>query len=306
MLSYDWLKILCAIAAAVVGLILFFTMVRVRPARAQKFIVHFYGDYEYGMDYVTLPDVLEKRLSYDVLMTRCDRFGKDMMDGASYNARRSSGEGSVVVVSAYAAEGKTSSFADLIKTAIGSAAGSEKETLGMLYAADEFFAGLEEYLVRFFGEDWRNGELDAAEAEKCFRARNVDGPNNRNRYRTAKQIAAGIEDEKARLTALRDDYIYLLGRGLGEDDGMLPYVTYTSDVREYKAGVSLAKLSGLSSLVYRNGAEKNPARDQFVYLIYNNGGEPYEEGKTNDGRDDLKYEAVTFLKYLVEQYAPAP
>lgn len=302
MLSYDWLKILCAIAAAVVGLILFFTMVRVRPARAQQFIVHFYGDYEYGTDMATLPDVLDARLSYDVLTTRADRFGSGMMDGASYTARRSSGEGSVAIASDYAAEGATSPFAQLVVTALGSTAGTEQETLGMFYAADEFFAGLESYLARFFGENWQNGELDAAEAEKCFRARNVDGPNNKNRYRSDEQIAEGIEDEKARLTALRDDYKYLLGRGLGEEDGLLPYVTYTSSVNEYKVGISLGKLTRLSSLVYYKEGEKS-SHEKMVFLIYNNGGEPYEEGKTNDGRYDLRYEAVTFLKYLAEHYA---
>ena len=303
MLSYDWLKILCAIAAAVAGLVLFFTMVRVRPARAQNFIVHFYGDYDYGADITALPDVLDARLSYDVLTTRADRFGSGMMDGASYTARRSSGEGSVAIASDYAAEGETSSLAQLITMSLGSTAGTENETLGMFYEADKFFAGLESYLVRFFGEDWKNGELDAAEAEKCFRARNVDGPNNRNRYRSDAQIAAGIEDEKARLTALRDDYLYLLGRGLGTDDGLLPFVTYTSTVREYRAGVSLGKLTRLSSLVCYEDGEKKASHEKMTFLIYNNGAGNYEDG-TNDGRDDLKYEAVTFLKYLAEHYAP--
>ncbi len=305
MLSYDWLKILCAIAAAIVGLVLFFTMVKVRPARAQKFIVHFYGEYGYGADMATLSDALDERLSYDVLTVRADSFGSGMMDGAAYSARRSSGEGSVVIVSDYAAEGKVSSFANLVKMGIGRAAGSSDETLGMFYAADEYFEGLESYLARFFGENWREAPvLNESEVEACFRARNVDGPNNKNRYRTAKQIAAGIEDEKARLTALRSDYLYLLGRGLGQDDGLLPFVTYTSDVREYKAGVSLGKLTNLSDLVYYKDAEKKPMHDKMVFLIYNNGGEPYEEGKTNDGRGDLKYEAVTCLKYLAEHYAP--
>ncbi len=302
MLSYDWLKILCAIAAAVVGLILFFTMVQVSPARAQQFIVHFYGDYEYGEDVSGLPDVLEKRLSYDVLKTRADSFGSGTMDGASYTARRSSGEGSVVITSDYAAEGETSSFAQLAAMATGGEEERGGEDFGMFYEADKFFAGLEEYLVRFFGENWREGTLNAAEAEKCFRARNVDGPNNKNRYRSDAQIAAGIEDEKARLNALRSDYVYLLDRGLGQEDGLLPYVKYTSKLREYTAGVSLGKLNRLSSLVCYEDGEKKPSHEKIVFLIYNNGAASYDDG-TNDGRDDLKYEAVTFLKYLVEQYA---
>ncbi len=314
MLSYDWLKILCAIAAAVTALVLFFTMVRVRPARAQNFIVHFYGDYDYGTDFTMLSDVLEQRLSYDVLSVRADRFGTGMMDGASYTARRSSGEGSVAIASAYAEEGQTSSYAQLMGIALGSTAGTAQETLGMFYEADKFFAGLEDYLARFFGEEWKSGEIDRAEAEKCFRARNVDGPNNKNRYRTEAQVAAGVEDEVKRLTNLRSDYLYLIDPahgGLGAEGGLLSYATYTSEVtisetekeeRVYRAGVNIGKLTHLSSLAQYSGAEGKAAHDEFVFLIYNNGAGNYEDG-TNDGRDDLKYEAVTFLKYLVEQYA---
>lgn len=307
MLSYDWLKILCSIAVAVVALVLFFTMVKVRPARAQKFYVHFYGEYSYGTDdYPTFADDIKPCFSYDVLTVGVQSFGNGMMEGASYTARRSVGEGSVAIAADYTtstSENAVTPYVELVQT------GLTADGQNMFYHPDEFFSDLDGYLARFFGEDWRGAPVyNAEEAEKCFRARNVDGPNNRNRYRSRKQIEAGLKDERDRLETLREDYLFLLDRGLGGEQ--LPYVTYTIPASEdgtrpektYAMGIGIGGLQRLGELVYYKTAEGSVAREKFCLLIYDNGGEPYEEGKTNDGRYDLRYEAVGFLRYLVETY----
>lgn len=302
MLSYDWLKILCTIAVVVVALVLFFMMVRPKPARAQKFYVHVYGGYTSGERYYSVQNELPNILSYDVLDTRLETFGNDWMSEASYTARRSSGEGSVAIVADYtASEGGTTPFVSLVQTGI-SGAGTEQESLNMFYEADKYFEDLDAYMVRFFGENWRTAPvLDESEVEICFRARNVDGPNNKNRFRSKKQIAAGIAEETERLETLRKNYVWLLDFGLGTE--RLPYAEFTSEIKSgetvvatnvYKAGICIGGLARLDEFLYYKDAEGKPARQKFNFLIYNNG--------TKGGCEDLRFEAVTFLRYIVEQF----
>lgn len=313
MLSYDWLKIACTIAAVIAALVLFFTMVGLKPARAQKFYVHLYGALNFGGDYTDFTDELDDLLSYDVLDVRVENFGNDFMAGASYSARRSSGEGSVAFAADYTSEeGGITPFADLITMGM-THPGEAEESLNMFWCMDKYFAELDSYLARFFGEEWRTAPVyNADEAELCFRARNVEGPNNMNRFRSESQIAEGLKEERVRLETLRSDYLWLLDPakgGLGTSK--LPYAEYRSEVtlddgstqtNVYQAGVSLGGLTDIDRFISYSTADGGVGREKLNFLIYYNGKSDFDDG-TNDGREDLKYEAVTLLKYIAEKYA---
>ena len=312
LLSYDWLKILVAIAAAVFALVMFFTMVRTKPTRAQKFIIHAYGGLNGGEDFVVLEDAVKKIVSYDTLKIKVESFSSDSNSSASYTARRSSGEGSVMFVANYSKPDKNENptktpLENIMHIGIQDEGVYGFEKLTMFHEADTFMADCEKYLIRFFGQEWRTSEIDRAEAEACFRARNVTGPNNKHRYKTKAQIARGIEDEITRLETLREDYIYIMDEGFGK--GMLSYTNYVSDVSErdengeitekhenvYCVGVSLAKLSTKisESLLYYVDADGKKVANELNLLFYNNGPK----------LEDMKYEAITFLRYLMDKYS---
>lgn len=287
LLSYDWLKILAAIVAAVLVLCVFFTTVKSRPRDGQVYTVYAYKDLYAGEDDTYLADRLlnQNVFSYEILNTSVEGFQGNSYADAALTARRAAGEGTVMFVTdieTYNDDGSVKEQS-VLKNFV-------KSEAGVFLEAEKYLSDCEAYLMRFYGAEWRTGELRKDEAESCFRARN----ENDKRYRSESKLQAGIEDEYARIEKLRADYIKLLGLF---EDGIYSYsVCEGADGVEGKYGISVGKLSGFTRLYFykdsTNGETVKKA-ESISMLLFDN----------RSRGADLKFETVSFLCYLAERYA---
>ncbi len=304
LLSYDWLKILVTIAAAVVAIVVLFTMIGARPSAEQKFIVHTFGGLNTGGDLLPFNDKLETMFSYDILEANEEDF-PDSSDGQMlFQTRRSVLEGTVMIVADYTAseeEGAVTPFAHLISDFALEYPGSTEEHCGLFYYIDEYLASCEAYFARFFGENWETNDVpDAAKVREYFLSRN----GKDRRFRSAAKKEEGVRLETERLQKLREDYLFVRDNGFGA--GKLSVVEYrssytsvdpaTGEEREYgythAVGIGLGKLSTLTKL-YSYQKDGRAAVDDLVLLIYNN----------REHSEDNKYEVLTLLRYFLETYA---
>lgn len=288
LLSYDWIKIIVAIVFAVLALVVFFTTVKTRPGRIHTFTVYGYEGIYSNSGALNIEDEMMTSgvFSYDVLLTEVEAFGEDEYSEQAYTARRSSGAGTVMFTTYTAQEGEESRLQQV--------AGGRMTEIAL--DAELYFSDCENYLKRFFGEEYVTGRLDRSEAERCFLKRN--GKDKRYRFSEAKR-AQGLEDECARLEKLRADYLAVKGYF---ESGKLSYAYLTDESGAERAGaVKVDAIAGLKRLVYRyEGEERTVTTDGMCMLFFRNdrdAGKPAAEVE-----NDLRYEAVSFLRYLVERY----
>ena len=292
LLAYDWLKIVIAIAVSVAALSIFFTMVRTRPTRAQTYTVYSYTGLYRGRDFSTLDDSLRSGVfSYDILTTVSESFEGNAYGGVVLAARRAAGEGTVLFVSDFDADGeegeKVSDLHALVTEYLFEA-DNGRETLGLIVDAREYIAEGAEYLTRFFGENWREGTLDEAAARECFASRNRK--DKRFRYNTEK-YEAGVKSEYARLEQLREDYIFVLN---AFENNTFGYTEHTTEAgNTYAVGIRLGALKNISNLFYYTDGSGAQTALELNLTVLDNG----------DALGDLKYETYTFLRYLAEKYA---
>lgn len=299
MLSYDWLKILGTIAVAVMVFLVLFTMIATRVTQAQTFEIYAYYGVSAGADYSSLPSDLSAKnvFSYDVLKTATETFSKsDSHSSAVFTARRSAGQGTVMFVSSYAAtdeEGKkgVSELDNLV--ASGVVGGGDNVRQGLLRDPQTFMSDCENYLKGFFGENLEeNAEPDMEKVRQCFLDRN----GSDKRFRSAAQKEAGVLSEKERIVGLREDYLVVRAAFA---EGVFSYTSCDYEYGEDKTatftvGVNVGGLKTIGNLFFYKGDEGKQVKDELNLVIFNNG--------EKKGMSDLKYEAVSFLRYLLEKY----
>ena len=288
MLSYDWLKILGAIALAALFFVTFFLMIGVRPTDGQKFYVYSYDGVSAGREFSRLSDAMEAEhvFGYDILDTGSESFEKSGIYGDSvFTARRSAGEGRVMFVRDVrtAEDGKVTS--DLL-TFI-SYEGTEREAFSIFLDPEVFLNDCRAYLEPFFGEELA-GEINRDKARETFLARN----KNDARFRSSSKKEEGVNQEVARLEKLKEDYL-LVSSSVGEGK-LLSYVTYETEIKTHTIAFSMEKLN-LTSLVYHTQEKEGETvqtNSGIALCIFNN----------NEREGDLKYETVNFLAYLLKAY----
>ena len=298
MLSYDWLKIIAAIAVAVLFICVFFTTVSTRPGTHQVFTVFGYRELLAGEAAEGFTEDLKKNgvFSYDILETGQETFGTGQYADAAFTARRSVVQGTVMFTTTNRTD-KDDPSATVINELLGG------ENCPMALDLDVYMDDCKNYLIRFFGEDWETGTLDKAEAEACFTARN----SKDRRYRSEAKRAEGVLQEYDRLEQLRRDYIYVKAL---IDDGTLPYVDVADDkeVVHHKA-FALGKLAGLRSYYYytvtttdeESKQETTITSSENVCLFFFRNDE--DEGRSAKYvENDLRYEPLSYVRALVERF----
>lgn len=301
MLSYDWLKILLSIVAAIAVLCMLFTMIRTRPTIAQKYTVFGFGDLQYGDSSARFGTELNSIFSYEILETNMEKFNRDSTGTQTLMARRTVKEGTVIFAADHAAkEGEQTGFEYLCASSIYNA-GLETEEMRGFLDLDTYFIGCEEYLIRFFGEDWESAEIDMTAVRESFMERNAKD----KRFRSGAKKEKGVMLERERIESLRDDYLAIRGEicEVGEE-GKLPIVRYTHSVldeegveqgtgKSYALGINMAKLNGMQKLFYYNDEEGNRATEKMNMLLFDNGA----------STAFTRYETVTLLRHMLENYA---
>lgn len=298
LLSYDWLKMLGVIGAAIAAILVLFTMVATQPTIAQKYEIYSYGGLVPDVDNNRLEQEMQGRFSYDILEISVQNFSADAMGGSAFTARRGVLEGSALFVADYTESGDGYTPLEEVCRMGLINRGNASESVGLFYDIDAFCSDCEAYLARFFGADWAvSPAADEAEIRACFLARN----GSDKRFKTDAQKETGVSLERARLEALRENYLVVKS---AIDDGTLPRAYFSSDGydtahghvdRTYCVGLNLANLTGVTKLLYYVDADGRKTAEDLDLLFFNNG----------ESVADLKYESFAFVRYLLEKYAPS-
>lgn len=272
LLSYDWLKILGVIAAAIAVLAMFFTMVRTRPSDEQIFTVYGYLLNE-GTVGGTTP--AQDIFSYEILQTGSETFNEKT--AYIFTVRRSVSEGSVLFVSDLVRnEGTEEETNDLLSVTGGTAGAVALDT-------EEYLNDCKNYLVRFFGEELREEDLDRELVRETFLNRN----GKDKRFRTQAKKEEGIVLEEARIKKLRGDY---LGVIVALESGKLSHKVVETEEGSSSIAFHLGGLNRIGRLYYCG--EYEDAQSALNLVILNN----------RNPESDLRYEAVSYLNYLVREY----
>lgn len=295
LLSYDWLKIVAAIVAAVLALCVFFTTVRTRPRSNQVFAVYGYRELLAGEGCRGLSKRLldESIFSYEILSAENETFGNDQYSDTALAARRSTTLGTVMFVTTNEIEATDDDGQTYQTNVLQDLAGGGNGLL--CHDADVYFEDCERYLVRFFGEGWEEGELDREKAHACFFARN----SSDKRFRTAARREEGARMEEERLFKLREDYLFVKER---LDSGLFSYAYVTDDEGvSHAKGILLDGLGSLRNLYYYSGENGEQLTQNICLILFRN---DYDAGKPADlVENDLRYEAVSFLRFVAENFS---
>lgn len=289
MLSYDWLKILGAIALAAVFFCVFFMMFATRATDGQTFYIYAYNGLTVGGDFNGLENELKNKsvFSYDILNVGSESFKNDTIYGNSvFTARRSAGEGRVMFVNDVRTTGEDGKESSILLSFIEKE-GTSAENFSLFLDPQVFLSGCEVYLQEFFGENLLE-ELNKEKARAVFMERN----GKDKRFRSAAKKEEGVKQEEARLEKLKEDYLSVKEAVENESLGFVKYTGF--EEKEHVIGFSMKSLNLIPLVYYTEEEEGNEVlRNRDVALcIFNN--------KEREG--DLKYETVNFLAYLLEKY----
>lgn len=305
LISYDWIKILCTVAAALLVLSLLFAVTATRPLSSQQYNIFVFTDLSVDTSFSQLADELEEDdvFSYDILTVGTEAF-TGTTGNTTYGLRRSVGTGNVLFVTdnpVYEQDEAGNPVLDeegdpvietqstLYSLAMGITVANDEANAGGVYDTVYYMDACERYLAEFFGDDWRSSDaFDGSRSpEESFYARN----GSDKRYRTEQSRAQGVEDEKARLLELREDYLAV---DAAFDEGLFTHTSYENDWGEASnLGINVGGLHGLKNLVYYTDGENSRTTENINLVLLFNG---------KDAQNDLRFESISFLNYLLENY----
>ena len=205
MLSYDWLKIVGAIALAAVFFSLFFTMIATQATDGQTFYVYVFNGLSTGSDFPSLTGDLEAKgvFGYEILDTGSEVFtGNGLYGNSVYTARRSAGEGRVMFVNDVRTKDEDGTESSMLLDFLDYE-GTEYERFSSFLDPEVFLADCREYLANFFGEELT--ALNHDRAREAFMKRN----GKDKRFRTSAKKEAGVLMEEKRLEKLKEDYLLI-------------------------------------------------------------------------------------------------
>lgn len=326
LLSYDWIKIVGICVAAVLVWSLLFTTLATRPSNGQSFEMYLYPGVR--LSSAVSEEKLHAKdengaLSYDILDFSYNSLADDTKD-TIMTAHFAAGQGDVLL----AAESEPTldddkeisnynGLDDFLSRYYGYAAwldptgakGEVEDSEGEKHVLDNYFADCAAYLDRFYNGDWENGAAD----EEAMRA-NFDARMQKDkRYKNEEQREAGREKEVERIENLRNAYAKVM-EWLAVDEGGEP-VDPDSPIRvqsrevlldldgdgkretafETQYAIDLSNIDDLTDFAAYTGEDGTGTADGLHMVILNTG---------SSGEEDLRYEPITLLEYLVKEYAP--
>ena len=164
-----------------------------------------------------------------------------------------------------------------------------------------YFADCEAYLNRFYNGDWKNGEPD----EDAMRANFDERTEGDKRYKNDAQRAIGREQEVARIQNLRNAYAKV-NEWLTSGSADSPISIKTTELLvkdaggepetvEWQYAFDLSNIDNLTDFISYQTEDGTGTKEGLCMVILNTG---------SSGEEDLRYEPITFLEYLVKTYAP--
>lgn len=314
MLSYDWIKIIALVVALIVAWWLIFSIAATKITPAQQFTVYNYCGAYSGNKYSSLVKNVKKNgvFSYDILdVTASDLTLSKTETDTVLSARLQTNEGDALFVANAEDKETTYTYPDgetynptylqeFLSTYYYAAAEIDADT--------GYLKKTEAYLSPFFGGDLENGVLDEDAVEKEFSTRVKKLKDKR--FKTKKEKAKGLEQEKERLEKLRRSYLSFLSY---LDAGYISLEEVTFYVYDYEG--KLVEKTGKYAVNLSPGKENENLLDVMYY---------YKETKDEEGiSHNVKstqdmclvfldvvgekhkysvYETLSFACYLVESY----
>ena len=318
MLSYDWLKIVGSIAVFILVWSLIFTMTATRITPAQQFhVLNYAGNYTFGDSFYAMYSGAESALSYEVM----EYHSEDLAANKEYlttlmEARLATYEVDVMFVSELAdpdtdyedENGETQYKHTYLETFIVRYGYNLHKLSDPTVDESSYFRKMEVYLNSYYSGDWTKAEkFNGKQVDIDFRARVKE--NKDKRYKTEKQILAGIEQDIERIKLYRDGlekfYEYV-------EKGYIAYnsVDFTyergDESMQYKGGYTLnicpdeTKMGKLKDYVcYPLVETDEDGHETYVKSALNMNVAFFDAGKHME--EGFQYENVLFINYLVEQ-----
>ena len=312
MLSYDWLKIVGGILAAILVWSLIFSVSATRITPSQQFTaINYFGNVgttntEFSS---TLAGAYNNGIfSYEVMdITEVDVGGNEEYGSTLMETRITTSEGDVVFVpnitdpnSSFDVNGEKvydTYLQDLVRYYSYCLMNLDPE------AEDGFFKSLERYLNHYYVGGYENGTLNEAAVREAFVAR-VE-KNKDKRYKKPAQIEQGVKDEMARIEKYRDALVEFYGYLAG---GFVQLEKTT--VWDYDNNKTW--LEGYYSINLCPDSEKMPNLKDIVAYVKTQEG---EEGETQnvlcadnmhvslitfeDVEEGFEYEGLLYVNYVV-------
>lgn len=312
MLSYDWLKIVGLIVAAIVFWTLVFTMTATRITPAQQFTaINYFGNVgtvntKFS---TTLGNALSKGVfSYEVIeVTEVDVGGNAEYGTTLMEARVATYEGDVVfapniTATDYGYEWNGETVYETYMQRLVRGYGYYLENLDM-ENPESFFKRLESYLNRYYG-DYQTGTINVETVRADFLARVAK--NKDKRFKTNEQKEQGVKDDIARIekycAALKEFYGYL-------NSGVVRFeetVTYDYE----NGGAELQK--GIYSINLCPDREKMPKLKDIVGYIETIESETGEKQELlcadnmhvalfrfKEVEESFEYESLLYINYVI-------
>lgn len=310
MLSYDWIKIVAIIAAAIFGWVFLFTTTATRITPAQQFtVMNYTGNLSLSagkMSDFYIGELNNDKFSREVFeVTVADMVMSPEYAPTLLQARTETKEGDVMFVSkqpdpssAYEENGQTLYKKTYLDTFVNG-------WWYKLYDLDRnsengFFKRMEAELNLYYDGGYLHGTLNEANAEALFRAR-VERTGDK-RYKKEEEIKVGIAHEIDRVQKYREALIDF-DKYLAEGVVALETTTIYANNQVYKEGtysinlcpnekmMKLNEYVGYVKTVEENGETKQKmvADDMQIAL--------WDLGETEDC---FRYEALIFVVDLIE------
>lgn len=320
MLSYDWIKIVALVVAAIIFWWLIFSVASTKITPAQEFSIFNYTGTYSGDRYSALVSGVKKdgALSYDILKVNAyDVTGSGGESEAIISTRLQTNEGDIVFV-ANSKDGvneekmqyPTDTDATYVPTYL------QQFLTSYYYAATEIKEGensllsrMNAYLSPFFQGEFTKDALIDEEAVKTAFYKRIKQLNDK-RFKTAKQKKKGLQQELARVEKLREsyfDFVDYLDKGIIALEQTYYYEQYYDGTVVKKTGNFAVNLSPgkdnpkLRNIAYyyktvldEEGFEQHvPTTENMCAVLVDVVGKKY---------DYSVYETVSFICYLVEHY----
>ncbi len=314
-LSYDWIKIVLLVVAAIVLWSLIFTTSATRVTPAQNFTIFNYMGTSATSRFNSYPDILRQKevFSYDILevtatdVTTGEKYGDTLLQ-----TRVSTGDGDAIFA-ANVSDGVTTEYED-DKGEKFKPTYLEQFLYGYYGTAASFGEGgyidqMTEYLNGYYHGDYRTGELDKDKVLSDFHTRIKSLKDKR--FKTDAKLKKGEEAELARIEGYRRDLLDFLSY-LDEGYIALQETTlYMQDANGNKVtktdyfSINLCPTDDMEKLkedvYYRteatdeNGATQSVATARDVNIVLMN----VSESKYDYNR----WEGLSFVNYLVQTHS---
>lgn len=299
MISYDWIKIIVIIVAAIFALTTLMSMIGTKPEFQQTMYFIYYRDVNKGDEISYAENLLSAEnsnsaFSYEIMETTslymCEN---ERYADMALSMRMAAGQYSIGISSEREdpdTEDEKGNKKSYVHELIASG-------FTLLEDVNDYLSDAEKYLNAYYGGDYSEGTLDEEYLEETFRSR----AKGDKRYRTEKSIAEGLKDERARIERTAAS-LSAVKKAIAEG------VFVVAEEEEFSSEYNSAK----GSFYLKVGTERMSSMKKYVCLYSEDAnGEQIStcEGISlvfyklpGENQQYMRFEKLNYLGFLIDTY----